>query len=384
VNRASKRAVSAGHSAVGAIGVLLLGACGSTIPVNGSSSTGGLHVDLQDNPIALFDPTTGKTTVVVDFLVRDAAGNPVDPNTTSLRRYVNGQVADVESVANFQDTKLSSSLRLGMVLDASYSMTTWQPPAFEPMKQAAYTTLQSIRTQFASWNTGTFTPYVSWFQDQYICNASAAMPDSGVLDIRAPTQGDSTKLFAAAAEMADQMKQIYNATPTWSPADHFAMMVFTDGYDNYSWFDTTASATPTTLTGPNGGSFSCSGAPAFGQSESDGLSQLVSKLQAFPQLKVYVIGLGNQIKASELSAIATAGHGRFVSNPDSSQVSSLFAEITREFTTLRRDGIIMPLPPGDYSYTEEVTVGSSSARVNFKFHAGDANASVMTSSIASP
>ncbi len=65
-------------------------------------------------------------------------------------------------------------------------------------------------------------------------------------------------------------------------------------------------------------------------------------------------------------------------------MSSLFAEITREFTTLRRDGITMPLPPGDYSYTEEVTVGSSSARVNFKFHAGDANASVMTSSIASP
>ena len=110
--------------------------------------------------------------------------------------------------------------------------------------------------------------------------------------------------------------------------------------------------------------------------------QLCSFLSRKLGVPVYVIGLGNRINASELTTIASAGGGRFISNPDPAQVSTLFGQVAREFTTIRRDGITMPLPPGDHEYLEEVTVGGATARVRFQFHAGDAGAAVKASSIA--
>ncbi len=331
------------------------------------------RVELQGAPVAIFQPTTGKTTVVLDFLVRDAAGNPVDPAAAQMRRLVNGQEVDVESVPDFRDTNLTSNLRVGMVLDASYSMTQWQPPAFEPMKQAALDTQRSIRDQFAAWNSGTFLPLLTWFQNEYVCDASPSMPDTAVLDIPTPKLGDATKLFAATARMIDRMKQQYDAIVTPGASDQFAMVVFTDGWDNYSWFDN--SAAPATSPPAAGGTFSCTGTAPMS------LDGVLEKLRAFPQLEVHVIGLGNTLKASELSAIAEAGHGRFVSNPDSNQVASLFQEIAREFTTARRDGITMPLPPGEYQYEHQIDVNGGVARVKFRFRAGDANAAVLADTV---
>lgn len=331
------------------------------------------RVELQGAPVAIFQPTTGKTTVALDFLVRDAAGNPVDPGTAQIRRLVDGQEVDVESVPDFRDTKLTSNLRVGMVLDASYSMTQWQPPAFEPMKQAALDTQRSIRDQFTAWNTGTFTALLDWFQNEYVCEASPSMPDAAVLDIPTPVPGDATKLFAATARMVDRMKEQYDAIVAPSPSDHFAMVVFTDGWDNYSWFDNSAAPAKSYLAA--GGSFSCAGTAPMS------LDGLLEKLRAFPQLEVHVIGLGNTIKASELSAIAETGHGRFVSNPDSNQVATLFQEIAREFTTARRDGITMPLPPGEYQYEHQIEVNGGVARVKFRFRAGDANAGVLAETV---
>jgi hypothetical protein len=290
-----------------------------------------------------------------------------------VRRLVDGQEVDVESVPDFRDTKLTSNLRVGMVLDASYSMTQWQRPAFEPMKQAALDTQRSIRDQFTAWNTGTFSTLLEWFQDEYVCEASPSMPDAAVLDIPTPVPGDATKLFAATARMVDRMKQQYDAIATPSPSDHFAMVVFTDGLDNFSWHDN--SGAPAISYTATGGSFSCAGTSPMS------LDGLLVRLRAFPQLEVHVIGLGNKINASELSAIAETGHGRFVSNPDSNRVASLFQEIAREFTTSRRDGITMPLPPGEYTYEHEIEVNGGVARVKFRFRAGDANAGVLADSI---
>jgi hypothetical protein len=331
------------------------------------------RVELQGAPAAIFQPTTGKTTVVLDLLVRDPAGNPVDPATAQMRRLVDGQEVDIESVPDFRDTKLSANLRVGMVLDASYSMTQWQPPAFQPMKQAALDTQLSIRDQFSTWNTGTFSALLDWFQDGYVCEPSPSMPDAAVLDIPTPVPGDATKLFAATARMVDRMKQQYDAIVAPGVSDHFAMVVFTDGWDNYSWYDN--SAAPAISYPAAGGTFSCAGTPPMS------LDGLLEKLRAFPQLNVHVIGLGNTIKASELSAIAATGHGRFVSNPDSSQVASLFQQIAREFTTTRRDGITMPLPPGEYQYEQQIEVNGGVARVKFRFRAGDANAGVLAETV---
>jgi hypothetical protein len=331
------------------------------------------RVELQGAPIATFQPATGKTTVVLDFLVRDSVGRPVDPATTRVRRLVDGREVDVESVPDFRDTKLTSNLRVGMVLDASYSMTQWKPPAFTPMKQAALETQRTIRDQFAAWNTGTFSALLGWFQDGYVCEPSPSMPDAAILDIPAPVPGDATKLFAATARMVDRMKEQYDALVTPGASDHFAMVVFTDGWDNYSWYDN--SAAPARSYPAAGGAFSCAGTTPMT------LDGLLEKLRAFPQLEVHVIGLGNALRASELSAIADAGNGRFVSNPDSSQVASLFQQIAREFTTTRRDGVTMPLPPGEYVYEQRIEVNGGVTRVLFRFRAGDANAGVLPGSV---
>ncbi|HET7754817.1 MAG TPA: hypothetical protein VFK85_12985 [Anaeromyxobacteraceae bacterium] len=331
------------------------------------------RVELQGTPVATFQPSTGKTSVVLDFLVRDAAGRPVDPATAQVRRLVDGREVDVESVPDFRDTKLTSNLRVGMVLDASYSMTQWKPAAFAPMTQAALDTQRSIRDQFSAWNTGTFSALLGWFQDAYVCESAPSMPDVAVLDIPTPVPGDATKLFAATARMVDRMKQQYDAIVAPGSSDHFAMVVFTDGWDNYSWYDN--SAAPAVSYPAAGGNFSCAGTAPVS------LDGLLEKLRAFPQLEVHVIGLGNDLRASELSAIAATGHGQFVSNPDSSQVASLFQQIAREFTTTRRDGITMPLPPGEYQYEQQIEVNGRVARVKFRFRAGDAGAGVRPETI---
>jgi hypothetical protein len=360
------------RQALGAALLLCLAACGDGLDRSAGPPP---RVEVQGTPVATYDPATGKTTVAFDFLVRDGAGRSVDPSRMTLRRLVDGREVDVESVLDVRDTKLASNLRLGMVLDASYSMTTWNPPAFEPMKRAALDTQQTIRQQFQAWNTGTFTSLVTWFQDQYVCEpASPSMPDSAVLEIPTPTSGSATKLFSAAAHMVDRLKQQYDATPNPGASDHFAMVVFTDGIDNYSHFDSTAA--PAKSYPVSGGSFSCVGTPRIQ------LAGLVEKLRAFPQLQVHVIGLGNTINASELSAIATAGRGRFVSNPDTSRVASLFQEIALEFTTIRRDGITMPLAPGEYEYVQEVSFEGAVTRVKFRFRAGDAAAAVVANSLS--
>lgn len=362
------------HRCCFGLGVLVVvgmaAACGGSLPLKTIDHP---TIELQSTPLAAYDPATGKTKVVLEFQIRDGTGSSVDPTTAKLQRYVDGRAVDVESVLATQDTKLSSNLWLGVVLDASYSMTQWQPPAFEPMKKAAYDMQQAIRTQFASW--GTYQSSVTWFQDQYVCSpSSTSMADDAVLSIPTPKPGDSTRLYAATAQMVDRMKQAHDAIPAPTAADHFAMVVFTDGYDNYSWYDASA-ASPVSYPVSSGGSFTCSGTGPVA------MPDLIGKIQAFPELKAYVIGLGDQIKVSELSAIADAGHGRLVSNPDPSQVSSLFGEIAREFTTIRSDGITMPLPPGDYEYVEEAQVGGGTARVRFRFHAGDATAGVIAGSI---
>src|SRR5512146_3208466 len=52
-----------------------LAACGSGgMPLGGSLPPSAPRIDLQSTPVALYDPATGKTTVTLDFLVRDGAG----------------------------------------------------------------------------------------------------------------------------------------------------------------------------------------------------------------------------------------------------------------------------------------------------------------------
>jgi hypothetical protein len=366
------------HMKTGALAVLAAlaaGGCGG-----GPSRTVTTHVppptlEVQGDPVAVFDAATGKTTVSLDFLARAADGKPLDTSTLEVTRYVDDRLADVESTADVKDTRLSTNLTIGMVLDVSYSLMTWSPPAFAPMKQAAVDSAKAIRAQFAQWNSGSLTVATRWFQDQYVCEpaATGVQTDGALLAIPSPQPGDATKLYAATAGMIDRLAQAY-AGSAGTARDHFALVVFTDGYDNYSWHDDSALAAkqvPVT-----GGTFDCRGAPA------SSLDQVLEKLAAFPQLKVYVIGLGNQVNTAELQRVVSAGGGRLVHSANSGDVAALFTDVTREFTTVRRDGVKMPLPPGRYEYAEEVaTAAGGKARIRFSFTAGDPSAAVDLASL---
>src|SRR5690349_7881674 len=112
------------HMKTGALALLALLAapgCGG-----GSSRALVTHaqpptLEVQGNPVALFDAATGKTTVSLDFLARAADGRPLDTSTLKVTRRVDDRLADVESTADVKDTRLATNLSIGMVLDVSYS-----------------------------------------------------------------------------------------------------------------------------------------------------------------------------------------------------------------------------------------------------------------------
>jgi hypothetical protein len=86
--------------------------------------------------------------------------------------------------------------------------------------------------------------------------------------------------------------------------------------------------------------------------------------------------LGSSINEAELQSIADAGHGVFLKNPDSARLDELFAQVLTEFTTLKTEGALIPMPTGDYNFTLRITnaAGTASDEYSFRFHGGDTTA----------
>lgn len=213
---------------------------------------------------------------------------------------------------------------------------------------------------------------MSWFNETVVSPATQGrtwQPDD-LLSIPEPGPGTATKLFAAVERQAERMLNTY-ATTANGPHDHHVMIVLSDGADNYSWFDNSSFMTTGTTS---------SGAPfdVVGWQPAD-VQSAVAAIAAHPNLTVHALGLGSSVQDSELQPLATAGNGRYLKNPSSTQLGNLFDSVTREFATIQDHGATIPLPPGDYDFKLRVrrVAGGARDELSFRFHAGDTGAGVL-------
>ena len=122
----------------------VLSACDDDFDRNlnpGASS--GLKLEITQPPQVTWLSTNGKTQVILQYSVRDSSGLPLTEDQVEVTLKLDGNPIDVESLLNQSSTELEVNLYFAMVLDASFSMTQHNPPAFEPMKTAARDSYQA-------------------------------------------------------------------------------------------------------------------------------------------------------------------------------------------------------------------------------------------------
>jgi hypothetical protein len=358
--------------------IAILSACNGS--ADGDLGTGpnvsGVTLDVTQEPQVTWLSTNGKTRVILQFSARDDNDVPLTEDQIDVQLELDGNPIDVESLLNQSSTELEVNLYFAMVLDASFSMTQHNPPAFEPMKTAARDSFQHV---LDLWSTrpGAVKFSLVWFDEvmnQSMYNMGVArdwLPDD-ILSIPAPAAGTATKLHSAVEVMATYLQSEFDNGVYNGARDQYVMLVFSDGADNYSYWDN--GSLNATLSTSSGASYR-----QFGTVPTT-LAAAESAIAAHPQLTTHVIGLGSAINADELSSIAAAGDGTFQANPSSQNIGDLFQRVLNEFTTIQTRGAEIPLPPGDYDFTLTVKnkAGGNPASYNFRMHAGDPQAGVIS------
>ena len=353
-----------------ALALLIVG-CSSDDESPVAPAPATVEIEMTSDPTVNYNQASGKTTAIVQFIARDSAGNPLDADDVTVELLLDNSAVDNESVLQADSEELNSSIHLGLVLDASYSMLLHSPPAFDPMRTAARNAVAEGLALYAG-RPGDFTWEVEWFNETLAAPAAVGrswQPDD-LLTIPEPGPGTATKLFAAVECQTQGMLDAY-ATIANGPHDHHVMIVLSDGADNYSWFDNSSFA--------NTGVTS-SGAPydVVGWNATE-MTDAVNAIGTHPNLTVHALGLGSSVDDSQLQPLVTAGGGRYLKNPSTSELGALFDELTREFATIQDHGATIPLPPGDYDFTVVVrrVTGNASDQSTFRFHGGDIAAGVL-------
>jgi len=342
--------------------------CGSD-PSSQSSYGGPVKIEITGVPSVNWNSTSGKTTVVIQFTPRDENGLPLEGSKINIGMNVDDKEIDNESLLEESAKELEVNLLYSMVLDASYSMTQHNPPAFEPMKQAAKKSLDEVNGIWSS-RPGKADFSLLWF-DEFLQRSVGQWSSNNILLIPTPKAGTATKLYAAVDYMASDMAQAFQSGVAAGSRDRHIMIVLSDGADNLSWFDNSGTEEILSLTG--GVQYRKLGWPP------STLGDALNRIKAHPKLTVHVIGLGSAVNDTELTEIANAGNGVYLKNPSTTEVNSLFSRVTKEFTTLQTRGAAIPLPPGDYTFTLVVKNkrNTESDNYSFSFHAGDLNARVI-------
>lgn len=289
----------------------------------------------------------GATELVLQYIVRDEAGNAIDPEITQLNNQLlrDDQPIDIESILAQDSEALESDLVMSLVLDSSYSMLKHSPPAFRPMKLAAMDVLKN--TQAAWNNTGSeFHWELTWFNSLIYRpvpnNAGEPWTIDDIEQIPAPEQGQYTALYKAVDDMTSVHADLYQKGIAAGPRDQHVMVVFSDGADNYGFFDNASIVNQNNL---NGMLFwSEKGYTAVAE-----ISDIVSAASV-ANLRIYVIGLGSGVNESELRAIANSGGGRYLFGSNTETLSTLFEQIQRELVTQQTFGAKIPLADGDYTF----------------------------------
>lgn len=342
--------------------------CGSDTSSQ-SSYSGPVKIEITGDPSVIYNKTTGKTTVVVQFITRDENGLPLEGSKINVGMEVDSKAIDNESLLEDASKELEVNLLYSMVLDASYSMTQHNPPAFEPMKKAAKNSLDEVNNLWSS-RPGKVDFSLLWF-DEYLQRSVGQWSSNNILLIPTPKAGTATKLHAAVDYMASDMAQAFQSGIAAGSRDRHIMIVLSDGADNLSWHDNSGIEAILSLKG--GVQYRKLGWQART------LEDALNRIKAHPKLTVHVIGLGSAVNDTELTEIAKAGGGVYLKNPSTTEVISLFSRVTKEFTTLQTRGAAIPLPPGNYTFTLAIKnqQNTESDNYSFSFHAGDLNAGVI-------
>jgi len=326
-------------------------------------------VELYAPPQIVYDEANGKTSVAVRVVARTAADAPISPDELEVTILIDGEEIDSEALLDESSEELEANLVLWPTLDASYSMVVHDPPAFEPMLIEAQRTV-SEGVELYDPRPGDFAWELCWFNDYLFMPTGPAWNPGTIRYIEAPAPGTLTKLFAAVAFQA--RRSLTHWTDAGSPENvSHLMVVFSDGADTYSHFDN--SDVLETVEGAGfEGSYVKQGYEATPRADA------IAAIEAHPALQVHVIGMGDDVNQVDLEAIAAAGGGRYFQG-SSSDLTTLFNEVIKEFSTVQSHGLLFAWPPGDYDFELRLSPSESSeaARIRFRFHAGDASAGVI-------
>jgi len=341
---------------------------GTTNPGPGGSPgpAGPITLELSGTPTVGYDPSAGRTTVVVQFVARGQDGVPLSPSDVAVQMLVDARALDNESLLQESAEELRASLHYGLVLDASGSMVQHTPPAFSPMKAAARGSVEEGLTLWQS-RPGVFSWDASWFNDFLFYRQGSWQP-ADLESIPAPQLNAATKLYGAVQFMAQEMRRAYLAGTAAGTRDHHVMVIFSDGADNLSNFDNSGVST-TTQTTPTGKTFQRFGWPATT------LDDAIAAVQAHPRLTVHVLAMGSQLNPGDydkLKQLSQAGGGQFLANAASDGTTQLFERVTKEFTTLQTRGATIPQQSGEHTFKLVVSgrTFSGQAFQEFRYQAG--------------
>jgi hypothetical protein len=322
----------------------------------GGDSPDALFLEVLSEPAVSFDDAIGTTTVVLDYLVRDDEGVPLEEDDIEVAMFVDGEQLGTgrfgESILDRDSTELDLSVSVTLVLDASFSLQQFDPPQFSPMLNGAQRLVDS-GTDLWRDRGGLFDWQVLWF-DELISTPAPDADRFRIRDIPEPQPGSFTKLYAAISAALERSAARYGDGIAAGERDRHVLVVFTDGLDNLSSFANPDVRQQGELR--NGDPY-----PRFGWRATD-LDNVLSQIADHPayptNLTVHSIALGQDCSEASagdacfdgdaLADIAQVGLGQQLTSPRSA--ADLFDLIQREFTTLQSSGAVMALPPGNYEF----------------------------------
>jgi hypothetical protein len=319
------------------------------------------------------NPRNGATRVILQFITRDESGLALDPavdangEPTAIHSQVivDNRPADVESLLSRDSELLKSNLVISLVLDATVSMLSHNPPAFEPMKAAAVNVLQELQQTWQA-NDAQFHWELTWFDSLIFRpapnNRGANWSITDISSIPNPVQGTFTGLWKAVHFGIGVHEDLYDRGVASGARDQHVMVVFSDGDNNDSHFDNSA----TRGSGDNGMLFwTYSGyAPTT-------LDDIKTRIAANPDLRIHVIAFGDQIGAEgrkQLQEIARLSRGQYFAGSGGNNLEQLFNSVKREFITMQTLGLETPLNPAQaHSFSLRAEHIASGAQGSYEF-----------------
>lgn len=329
----------------------------------GDEDYADLSVVIPTTPVVTRE--AGKTYIFIDYLVRDNQGDPLTREDFFIATTKNGSPLDAESIGDSSNTPLTSSLNYHLVLDASYSMLTHDPPAFHPMLEAASSSIDEISAIWLA-NGGDFYYGITWF-NEWIYEAKGQWSAQDIASIPEPPKGTATRLFCAAEFAARKLQGDYSDGIASGPRDRHIMLVLSDGKDNYSHYDQVDPSDgkpPPALPAcePSGDMTSCVTESAaeyqIVRSHAVTLEALEDAIAEHDNLTVNVLGLGSSVNSDELQRIADAGSGEYIHNPDPAEVHDLFRSALQQFIDQHTIWFQLPEPEGKNKLVLEFVTAS--------------------------